>query len=167
MDRCHCWEMGLCFPQDVQTNEHCPQPTLASGLCIKQHFFSDMASSTPSSLGSVRIRGDGTTSHVEALGSPALEVPLPLPPAQHTRLRKALYCAAMASAAFGTFTKEIEKGDGSTALWGQGCLAETCSSRGSGAGWAGLLGLPKQRGTPVQSHPHPSCLAVGKSWLTP
>lgn len=32
------------------------------------------------------------------------------------RLRKALYCAAVASAAFGTFTKEAGKGDGGAAL---------------------------------------------------
>lgn len=163
-DRCHCCEMGLCFPQDVQTNGHCPQPTLALGLCIKV-FFSDMASSTPSSLGSVRIRGDGTASHPESLDSPALGAPLPLPPAQHTRLQKALYCAAMASAVFGTFTKETEKGDGSTALQGRGAWQKHAVP--GAAGLAGLQGLPKQRGTPVQSRPHPACLAVGKSWLTP
>lgn len=33
----------------------------------------------------------------------------------------------------------------------------------AGLGWEGL---PKQGGTPVQSHHHPACLAMGKSWLT-
>lgn len=38
-DERHCWEMGSCFPSDVQTHGHHSQPALASRLCIKQHFF--------------------------------------------------------------------------------------------------------------------------------
>lgn len=38
--------------------------------------------------------------------------------------------------------------------------------RAAGPASLGWGGLPKQGGTPVQSHHHPACLAMGKSWLT-
>lgn len=111
-----------------------------------------MASSTPASRGPVKRKGGGSTLHpAQHPWKPGpLGPPSPLPPAQplalHAGLRKALYCVAEASAAFGTFTKETEKGDGSTMLREGGAWQKHAVPGAAGPaelGWGG--GLPKQR----------------------
>ncbi|KAM9630958.1 obscurin-like protein 1 isoform 5-T6 [Morphnus guianensis] len=147
---------GHASPRNIWTRRHHPQPALPSGLCIK-HFF--LTWLLPPQRARVPL-GEGVVAPLcippSIPGEPRpQDPPSPLPPAQppapHTRLRKALYCAAVASAAFGTFTKETEKGDGGVALRGRGRLAETCSSWGSGASRSRLEGAPKAGGAPRSS----------------
>lgn len=164
--------MGSCSPWHGQTHGHHLQPAPASGLCIKQPFF--LTWPPPHQRAGVPLREKVVAPLYIPLsipGSPALWAPLtPAPPPQslalHARLRKALYCVAEASTVFGTFTKETEKGDGSTTLreWGAWQKHAVPGAAGpAGLGW----GCSQSRGLPGPVSP-PSCLpGHGEFWLTP
>uniref|UniRef100_A0A8C8AFL5 Obscurin like cytoskeletal adaptor 1 n=1 Tax=Otus sunia TaxID=257818 RepID=A0A8C8AFL5_9STRI len=157
-------------PGCTDTNPSLLRP---QGSALNTFSFSDMASSTPLSWGPIRRRGGGTARHstqhpqgAQPSGTP----PHPCPrrsPWLHTPGSERLFTVRpWPQQRLAHLQKRLKRGT----------AARRCRDGGAwqkhavpgAAGPAGLCwGGPKQGGTPVQSCHHPTCLAVGKSWVTP
>lgn len=166
MGSCFPWEMGSCFPQGVRTYRHHPRPAPASGLCIKQTFFSDMASSTSASRGPVRSRSGGSALHPTTHPQGAWPSGTPLSPAPqrspwfHTPGSERLFTVRpWPQQRLAHLQKRLKRGT----------AARRC---GDGVAWqkhavpgaAGLAGLGWEGGSQSRGAPRSSLAAILPAW---
>lgn len=157
--------MGSCSPG---MDRHHPQPAPASGLCIKQPFF--LSWLLPYQRAGVPLREKMVTPLYTLLsipGSPALCVPPTSSPWLCTPDSERLFTVwPRPQQRLAHLQKRLKRGMAAQRC-GKGVPGRNMQFLGQRGqlGWA--RGAPKAEGSPVQSHHHPACLAMGKSWLTP